>query len=71
MGKLKTCVLNCTKDDLIKVISSQSSRYGDKLVEFMDLYGLENLQDANMAQLKEYVSEYLCPQNQNKSEVGK
>lgn len=66
MGKLKTCVLNCTKDDLIKVILGKSSRYGDKLVEFMDLYKLKNLKDATVEQLQEYISVHLCPQERGK-----
>ena len=38
--KLKTCVINKNKDFLIQVISDASDRYGNKLIEFMDMYKL-------------------------------
>lgn len=60
MTKLKTCVITATKDELINVISSQSNRYGDKLIDFMDTYGLINLQQATVQQLREYVSAKCC-----------
>ena len=65
MEKLKVCVLNATKDELIQVISSRSSRYGDKLIDFMDRYSLYCLQDATVQQLREYVSDNLCPCRKN------
>lgn len=45
-----------TKDELIKQISRASeSRYSEKLVDFMDTYGLINLQQATISQLREYI----------------
>jgi hypothetical protein len=43
------------KDQLIKIISRSSSRYGDKLLDFMDQYKLNRLKDANAKQLEEYI----------------
>lgn len=43
------------QSDLIREISHRSDRYGDKLLEFMDRYGLDNLRDAEIWQLKEYL----------------
>ena len=31
------------KEDAIKIISNLSDRYGDKLIELMDYYGVNNL----------------------------
>lgn len=42
-------------DRLIKIISRSSSRYGDKLLDFMDQYKLNGLKDANAKQLEEYI----------------
>ena len=44
------------KDELIMYISKQSNRYGNKLLDFMDRYGLTNLQEATVAQLSEYIN---------------
>jgi len=43
------------KDRFIKVISKSSSRYGDKLLDFMEQYKLNGLKDANAKQLEEYI----------------
>lgn len=40
---------------LIRFISAHSSRYGDKLLDFMERYGLSNLASATEEQLTEYV----------------
>lgn len=47
----------CRKDQLIKIISAASNRYGDKLVDFMERYNLPNLMSATAAQLAEYIKE--------------
>lgn len=59
--KLTTCVFvqDLSKDKLIELISRNSDRYGDKLLEFMDLYHLNNLQSASENQLREYVQTHL------------
>jgi|GEM_PF-4507933 len=44
------------KSRLIEIISRQSSRYGDKLIDFMDTYRLDNLQSATVEQLRVYVA---------------
>ena len=44
------------KNRLIELISRQSDFYGNKLVDFMDTYHLNNLQSATVAQLQEYVA---------------
>lgn len=66
MGKLKTCVLNCTKDDLIKAIKSRSDKHNDKLVDFLNVYKLDGLKDATVEQLQEYISVCLCPKERGK-----
>jgi len=43
------------RDRMIKVISKSSSKYGDKLLDFMEQYKLSGLQDASIEQLKEYI----------------
>ena len=53
--KLTTCLLNKSKDELIMFISERSSRYRDKLIDFMYQYKLTNLQQATVEQLKEYI----------------
>lgn len=53
--KLSICLLNKTKDELIQIISNKSNRYGDKLLAFMDKYSLDNLQQATIPQLKEFI----------------
>ncbi len=42
------------KDDYIKLISSNSSRYGDKLLLLMDKYNKSNLRDITLAEAKEF-----------------
>jgi len=60
--RLKHCVVGRTKDELIMVISNQSDKYGDKLVDFLHTYKLVGLKDATVEQLQEYISTRLCPQ---------
>ena len=63
MSKLKHCVIGKTKDELIQMVSAfNETKYGDKLIDFMDTYGLIGLQDATVEQLREYISMRLCPQ---------
>lgn len=57
--KLKTCVINKNKDFLISVISDASDRYGNKLIEFMDMYHLINLQEATVDQLQTYIIDHM------------
>ena len=64
MSKLRHCVIGKTQSQLIEIISSQCDRYGDKLLEFMDMYKLTCLQEATTEQLGEYISQCLCPQNE-------
>lgn len=42
------------KDYYINKISSLSNRYGDKLIELMDLYNCNNLQQVTEEQAKEF-----------------
>lgn len=42
------------KDDYIKLISSNSSRYGDKLLLLMDKYNKSNLRDITSTEAKEF-----------------
>lgn len=42
-------------DKLIGIISRASDHYGDKLIEFMNRYGLRNLQEATKEQLEEFI----------------
>ena len=51
------------KDNLIKIISQQSDRYGDKLIHFMDLNQINSLSEATVEQLRAYVMRY-CNQVQ-------
>ena len=44
------------KNDLIMFLSNQSDRYGDKLIDFMEVYDLINLQEATVTQLREYIT---------------
>lgn len=44
------------KTELISVISRSSNKYGDKLVEFMEMYDLPNLELASAEQLQEYIN---------------
>lgn len=66
MAKLKVCVLNRSKDDLIKAISSRSDKYNDKLIEFMNMYKIGGLQEATVEQLGEYISMNLCEQEKER-----
>ena len=60
--KLKHCVVGRTKEELIKFLSDHSkTKYGEKLVEFLETYKLVGLKDATVEQLKEYISA-MCPQ---------
>ena len=62
MSKLKYCVIGKTKDQLIQMVSAfNETKYGDKLIEFMDAYNLIGLQDATISQLQEFISTKLCP----------
>ena len=44
------------KEYLIRVISRNSDRYGDKLIDFMQTFGLSCLADATPEQLTEYIA---------------
>lgn len=46
-----------SKDDYIKLISANSSRYGDKLLLLMDKYNAINLQEITYEQAKEFWEE--------------
>ena len=46
-----------SKDDYIKLISSNSDRYGDKLVLLMDKYNKNNLRDITLEEAKEFWEE--------------
>lgn len=60
--RLKHCVVGRTKDELIKFLSDHSkTKYGEKLVEFLETYKLVGLKDATVEQLQEYISA-MCPQ---------
>lgn len=43
-----------SKDDYIKLISSNSNKYGDKLVLLMDKYNKNNLRDITLEEAKEF-----------------
>lgn len=43
------------KDSLIRIIHNHSNSTGDKLIEFMNMYELDCLEDATVEQLREYV----------------
>lgn len=57
MEKLKICLINKTKSDLIDIISSKSDRYGDKLIDFLNKNNLTCLQEATIEQLQNYIKE--------------
>lgn len=44
------------KYKLITKLSQMSNKYGDKLIDFMNRYNLNNLQQATVEQLKEYLA---------------
>ena len=46
-----------SKDDYIKLISSNSSRYGDKLLLLMEKYNKSNLKDITLDEAKEFWEE--------------
>ena len=52
-GKLSKDTLD--KNNLIKVISRSSDRYGDKLLDFMNEYKIDGLNQASKSQLEEYI----------------
>ena len=63
MNKLKHCVIGKTKGQLIEMVNAfNETKYGDKMIDFMNTYGLIGLQDATAEQLQEYISTRLCPQ---------
>lgn len=43
-----------SKDDYINLISSNSNRYGDKLVLLMDKYNKNSLRDITLEEAKEF-----------------
>ena len=43
-----------SKDDYIKLISANSNKYGDKLLELMDKYNKNNLRDITLEEAKEF-----------------
>lgn len=45
------------KSWLIGVISQSSNGTGDRLLDFMELYSLDNLMDATEEQLEQYVAD--------------
>lgn len=49
-----------TKNELIMEIHNLSNRYGDKFIEFMNEYGLTNLQEATKKQLQEYIDNHIA-----------
>ncbi|MBO4822953.1 MAG: hypothetical protein J5580_00035 [Clostridia bacterium] len=55
MAKLTTFTIN-EKDRLIKIISENSSKYGDKLIQFMELNHLNGLRNATVPQLQNFVA---------------
>ena len=46
-----------SKDDYIKLISSNSDRYGDKLLLLMDKYNKLNLMEITLEEAKEFWEE--------------
>ena len=45
------------KEQYIKLISSKSDRYGDKLLELMDKYNKNNLMEITLEEAKEFWEE--------------
>ena len=78
-SKLKTNLINTAqnenkqqrneKNKLVHYISERSSRYGDKLLEFMDKYHITNLQEATVAQLREFAGVMQAQINQERDEL--
>lgn len=46
-----------SKDDYIKLISSKSDRYGDKLLLLMEKYNKSNLKDITLDETKKFWEE--------------
>lgn len=44
-----------TKDDYIRLISQRSDEYGNHLIELMDEYDCENLQQVTLEQAKHFM----------------
>lgn len=44
-----------SNDTLIHIISQASSRYGDRLIDFLERYHLSGLIEATTEQLEEYI----------------
>lgn len=60
MAKLRKCIIGrktSTKDKLIRLISSQGGFNDDRLLDFMDTYGLVSLREATVRQLREYLAQ--------------
>ena len=55
----KSALKGKTKDEFIMEIHNMSDRYGDKFIEFMNEYGLTNLQEATKKQLQEYIDNHI------------
>lgn len=73
IDKLKQCTIQNNetedenlKDQLIRYISKRSDKYGNKLIEFMNLYHLINLPSATVEQLQEYIATHLQQQENTK-----
>ena len=47
------------KSWLIQIISQASNDTGDRLLDFMELYNLDNLQEATEEQLQQYIADHL------------
>lgn len=50
-------VVNMDKDYYIQKISEASSRYGDKLLDLMDRYGVSNLMQISTQEAREFWEE--------------
>ena len=68
--KYKNCIIGTEfeknaveKQNLIRFISDHSDKYGDKLIEFMDLFHLRALSTATVPQLREYIMTHLTQHN--------
>ncbi len=53
--KANTQSADYTVGELVRRISNASDRYGDKLLRFMERYGLHSLAEAEAEQLTEYI----------------
>jgi hypothetical protein len=54
------------KDFYIKKVSELSNRYGDKLIELMDIFGYQSLQELSVKQLKDYYNKIRKDQEMGK-----